>query len=187
MKKSILKSARNIILIILTFGLPIALIVIFGRELESLERIIPKLGILGPLLSILLMGILSATPIPTDPIVILNGAIFGPWIGVLVSWMGNNVAATIEYFLGRGLGEMTDFEKTRKKLPFGLGRFPADSVWFLLFGRLVPQFGGKIVSLTGGFYHVPIKRYLWTAFMSNLFGSILLAVGGYSLLHTLFK
>lgn len=179
------KTIRNIIIATITFGIPIALIVIFKEDIKQLERIIPSMGALGPFISILLMGILSATPIPTDPIVILNGAIFGPWVGILVSWMGNNLASIIEYYLGKGLGHIIDFEKMKKKLPLGLSRFPANSVWFLFFGRFVPQFGGKIVSLAGGFYRVPLFRFIWTAFLSNLFGSILLAYGGYSLLQSL--
>lgn len=187
MKKETLKSIRNTLIAVLSFGLPILLIVIFAKDFKNIEQHIPRTGIAGPLFSILLMGILSATPIPTDPIVILNGAIFGPWIGVLVSWMGNNLAAVIEYFIGKGIGQLADFEKTKKNLPFGLGRFPADSVWFLFFGRLIPQFGGKIVSLMAGFYHVPFFKYLWTTVLSCLLGSVVLAVGGYSLLHTLIK
>lgn len=187
MKKNHLKTIRNVAIAIATFGLPIVLIIIFRNDIKYIEKLIPSTGLLGPFISIFLMGILSITPIPTDPIVILNGAIFGPWIGILVSWMGNNFASVIEYFLGKGLGEIANFENIKKKLPLGLSRFPADSVWFLLFGRFIPQFGGKIVSLTGGFYRVPIVRYLWTAFLSNLFGSILLAYGGYSLLHTFIK
>ena len=98
-----------------------------------------------------------------------------------------DLAAIIEYFIGRGLGQITDFDKQRKKLPFGLGKFPANSIWFLIFGRLVPSFGSKVVSIAGGVYHVPLWRYVWTAMVSNLFGSVVLALGGYSLLHTLIK
>lgn len=183
MKKNTLKTIRNILIAVATFAIPIILIIIFRREFKTVERFIPTLGIFAPVFSILIMGLLSATPIPTDPIVILNGALFGPFVGVLVSWLGNDLASVIEYFLGRSLGEVTNFEKTKKNLPFGLGRFPADSVWFLLCGRLVPQFGGKVVSLMGGFYRVPLKRYIWTAFLSNLLGSVILSVGGFSLLH----
>jgi len=185
MKKNYFKIIRNTTIAIATFGLPIAAIIFFKNDIKYFEKFISSSGLLGPLFSIFLMGILSATPIPTDPIVILNGAIFGPWIGVVVSWMGNNLASIIEYFIGRGLSEIADFEKIKNKLPFGLNRFPADSVWFLLCGRFIPQFGGKIVSLTGGFYKVPKLRYLWTAILSNLLGSMLLAIGGYSLLHIL--
>jgi uncharacterized membrane protein YdjX (TVP38/TMEM64 family) len=187
MKVKTVKLLRNILIAILTFGLPVGLIVIFGNDLKEVERVIPKTGFVGPIFSILLMGILSATPIPTDPIVILNGAIFGPSIGILVSWMGNNFAAVIEYFLGVGIGKISDFEKQRTKLPFGLGRFPADSVWFLIFARFVPSFGGKIVSITSGVYKVPFIKYLWTAIVSNLFGSAVLALGGYSLLHVFIR
>jgi len=176
---------KNSIIFLVTFGLPIALIIIFGKDIKNLEKLIPTTGIAGPLLSIMLMGILSVTPIPTDPIVILNGAFFGPLTGAFVSWMGNNLAATIEYFIGRGLGQMTDFEKQKKKLPFGLSKFPADSVWFLFGARFVPSFGGKIVSIAGGVYKVNFWKYLWTAVLSNLFGSIALSYGGYSLLHSI--
>jgi len=185
MKTDTRKKIRNILISIIIFVLPIVLIVVFNREIKSIEKVIPALGIYAPLFSILIMGILSATPIPTDPIVILNGALFGSFTGVLVSWLGNNLASIIEYFIGKGLGEVANFEKTKKNLPFGLGKFPADSIWFLLGGRLIPQFGGKIVSLMGGCYRVPLRRYLWTAFLSNLLGSLLLAIGGYSLLNAI--
>lgn len=187
MKKRSFKIFRNIAIILITFGLPIAVIIIFRHDILNLEKLISSTGFLGPIISITLMGILSVTPIPTDFIVILNGAIFGPFMGVFTSWMGNNLASVIEYYVGRGLSEVSDFEKIKRKLPFGFNHFPADSAWFLFFGRLIPQFGGKIVSLTGGFYRVPMMKYLWTALLSNLFGSLLLAIGGYSLLHSLIK
>jgi uncharacterized membrane protein YdjX (TVP38/TMEM64 family) len=187
MDSKVFKLLRNTFILVVTFILPIILIIIFGKDLKAIEQHIPETGLAGPLFSILIMGVLSATPIPTDPIVILNGAIFGPSVGILVSWMGNNLAAILEYFIGKGIGEITDFDKQKKKLPFGLSKFPADSVWFLIFARFVPSFGGKIVSITGGVYHVPFWKYLWTAVVSNLFGSVLLALGGYSLLHTLAK
>lgn len=183
MEKKTVKTIRNLLLLLLSFGLPIALLIYFRQDFKAIESRIPTTGIAGPLFSILLMGILSATPIPTDPIVILNGAIFGPFMGVFVSWMGNNLAATIEYFIGKGISHFTDFEKQKKHLPLGLDKFPADSIIFLIFARFIPQIGGKVVSLTAGAYHVPFWRYLWTACVSNLFGSVLLAVGGYSILH----
>lgn len=183
MAKAKPQSLRNTLLTLLAFLLPFLLIFYFGKQIRNIERFIPTTGISGPLLSILLMGLLSATPIPTDPLVVLNGAIFGPFIGFLVSWMGNNLAAIIEYFIGRGISTLTDFEKQRQKLPFGLAKLPVTSPWFLIFGRFVPQFGGKLVSLAGGVYHVDFYLYLWTAFASNLFGSVMLSYGGHFLLY----
>src|SRR3990167_8445629 len=155
MDTKIFKNIRNSLLVVVTFGLPIALLIYFRRDVKALEQMIFSAGVAGPLFSILLMGILSATPIPTDPIVILNGAIFGPFIGILVSWMGNNLAAAIEYFIGKGIGSLADFTKQKQHLPFGLDKFPADSIIFLIFGRFISQVGGKIVFIAGGVYHVP--------------------------------
>jgi uncharacterized membrane protein YdjX (TVP38/TMEM64 family) len=156
-----------------------------SKNINVISKFIGAVGILGPLLSIVLYGVLAATPIPTDPITLVNGALFGPVLGSLISWCGNNLAAFIEYFLGRGIRNLTNFEKIRKKLPLGIGKLPVDSVGFLLFGRFVPQVGGKIVSLMGGIYKVPLKRYMWTAALSNLIGSILFALGGWGFLRAI--
>lgn len=184
MKKAMsFRKLRNLLLATLTISLPILIIILFAKDIRNIERYIPTTGIAGPLFSILLMGILSATPIPTDPIVILNGAIFGPFMGIIVSWAGNNLASIIEYWIGRAIGTFSDFEKQKRKLPFGLDKFPADSPWFLIGGRFIPSFGGKLVSLAGGVYHVNFFRYLWTATIANLIGSIFFAYGGHLLLY----
>ena len=172
---------RNYFLALLSLIIPLFLIYLLASDINSVERVISTAGITGPLASILLMAVLSLTPIPTDPIVVLNGALFGIFVGAFVSWIGNNLAAVIEYFIGRGLSSITDFDHHKKKLPFGLAEFPASSPWFLIFGRFIPQFGGKLVSLVGGFYRVNFSRYLWTAALSNLIGSILFAYGGHIL------
>lgn len=177
-----LNEISNLFIVILSFLVPILLIYFFAKDIKYIEKYIPSTGIKGPLISILIMGVLSATPIPTDPIVILNGAIFGPFVGILVSWMGNNFAAIIEYFIGRGIGNVANFDKQKAKLPFGLSKFPADSPWFLICGRFIPQFGGKLVSIAGGVYHVRFSLYLWTALISNLVGSVLFVYGGHLLL-----
>jgi uncharacterized membrane protein YdjX (TVP38/TMEM64 family) len=171
--------------VVLGFIISAASIYFLAKNVEIIGKFITSVGIFGPIVSILLYGALSVTPIPTDPITVINGALFGPVVGSLVSWWGNNLAAFLEYFLGRGIRNITNFDKVRKKLPLGIGKLPVDSVGFLLFGRFVPQVGGKIVSLMGGVYHVPLKRYMWTAAVSNLIGSILFALGGWSFLRAL--
>ena len=174
----------SLVWVLLGFIISGVSIYILARNITGIEKIILSVGILGPLASVLIYGVLSVTPIPTDPLTVLNGALFGPIIGSLVSWMGNNLATVLEYYLGMGIHKLTDFEKVKAKLPLGIGKLPVDSVGFLFFGRLVPQVGGKIVSLMGGIYKVPFKKYMWTAMLSNLLGSILLALGGWSLLKT---
>jgi uncharacterized membrane protein YdjX (TVP38/TMEM64 family) len=176
---------KSLIWFLIGFVISVACIYYVAHNTEVISKFITSVGIFGPLLSVVLYGVLSVTPIPTDPITVINGALFGPVVGSLVSWMGNNLAAYIEYHIGMGIRNITNFDHARKKLPFGLGKLPVNSFGFLFFGRFVPQVGSKVVSLMGGMYKVSIKKYMWTAALSNLIGSILFALGGWSLLKVL--
>jgi uncharacterized membrane protein YdjX (TVP38/TMEM64 family) len=178
-----MKNSKNYLWAALGLAFSFCLVAILAKNIKVAEDVIGKAGIAGPLISIGLYSLLSATPIPTDPLTVINGALFGPVAGIMISWMGNNIAAMIEYFIGRSIGKATDFHKHKEKLPFGLGKWPVDSPLFLFLGRFVPQFGGKVVSLMGGIYNVPLWRYVWTAALANLIGSILLALGGWGLLN----
>jgi uncharacterized membrane protein YdjX (TVP38/TMEM64 family) len=113
------------------------------------------------------------------------GVTYGPLIGAGIALVGNTLAAMVEYFLGRRISRSTNFEKSKEKIPFGLGKLPVNSVAFLVFGRMIPGYGGKIISILAGAYKVPIKRYLWTTVLTNTIGSAILAYGGFSLVETI--
>lgn len=175
---------RWLILILGTFISIVALIYVF-KHLVGIELLLRKLNFWGPIFSISLYAILSISPIPSDALNIINGAIYGPIWGSLISWIGNNAAAMIEYYVGKNLSSASGFEQNKSKLPFGLSKLPADSPYLLIFGRMIPQYGGKVISLLAGLYHVPLKRYLWTSAVSNFFGSVIFALGGFGLINLL--
>lgn len=163
----------------------IVLIFFVAKYFHDAEKIIRSAGLLGPVVAIFLYAILAATPITTDPLTIVSGVLFGPVMGIIVSWLGNNAAALVEYYFGRHLGKIANFKKAKQKLPLGLSRFPVDSPWFLIFGRLIPGYGGKLISIMAGVYHVPISHYLWTTAVTNLGGSLLLSYGGFHFIQLL--
>jgi uncharacterized membrane protein YdjX (TVP38/TMEM64 family) len=163
----------------------IVLIFFVAKYFRDVEEIIRSAGLLGPVVAILLYAVLAATPITTDPLTVVSGVIFGPIMGIIISWLGNNAAALVEYYFGRHLGKVANFKKIKQKLPLGLNRLPVDSPWFLIVGRLVPGYGGKVISIMAGVYHVPISHYLWTTAITNLAGSLLLSYGGFHFIHFL--
>ncbi len=167
---------------IISFLLSVLFIFYLSKDPYKLVNFISSLGLLGPLISLFLYGALAVTPIPTDPITIINGAIFGPVFGTIISWVGTNLASIIEYYIGKSISHITNFHKHKEKLPFGISKYPINSIWFLIFGRFVPGYGGKVVSILGGVYKVPLWRYIWTAAIANFVGSLLFAIGGWGLL-----
>jgi len=181
------KTNKSPVLTIIAFVLTFGLIYYAGKNIDDMEKFIASWGYAAPFISVVLYGILSITPIPTDPISVVNGALFGPVVGFLTSWMGNNVAALIEYVLGKGIGSVTHFEDKKKNLPWGLSGAPVNSAWFLIGGRFVPGFGSKIVSILAGVYSVSVWRYIWTAAVANVVGAALYALGGAEVIKFLSK
>lgn len=169
----------------LIIGSIIALFLLFfiAQNLRDVDLVIRDAGVAGPIVAIILFDIFSLTPIPAEPLTLFCIFFFGPIIGSLIAWIGGTTAALIEYNFGLHMRKITSIEKTIKKLPFGLNKMPVDSSLFLIFGRLIPGYGSKAISLIAGIHHVPLKRYLWTTALTNLIGSLLLAFGGSQLIH----
>jgi uncharacterized membrane protein YdjX (TVP38/TMEM64 family) len=175
------------IVLVLSFGTAIGLVVFIARNQATVKNFIQNLGAAGPLVSILLYGILAVSPLPADPLTLINGAIYGPIWGGLVAWIGMTLAALVEYFVGARIGDAAEFEQRRTDLPFGLGNLPVDSVFFLLGGRLLTGAGSKGVSYLSGIYRISLWRYTWTTSLSTLFGALTFALGGAGLLNLLQK
>jgi len=174
---------KYIRIISLVVGISLSAILAFYliRHARNLEDFISQLGIIGVLVSIGLQTIFGASPIPTEPLTLINGAVFGPFRGAAISWTGYMFASYIEYFIGVNIGDTTEFDDNREKLPFGLGRLPVESPIFLMAGRIIPAYGPKMVGVMGGMYRVPLWRYTWTAAILNLFGALIFSFGGFGL------
>jgi uncharacterized membrane protein YdjX (TVP38/TMEM64 family) len=158
-----------------------------GQHYELTELWVKQAGFLGPVVAIGLYALLSLTPIPSDGLTVLCGVVYGWGYGIAISWAGNTVAAMVEYFLFRDVRSLGDMTVSAKKIPKWLRKWPVDSYWFLIGVRFMPGFGGKLVSIMAGMYKVPWWKYLWTAALANLAGSIGYAFVGWGMATSLFK
>ena len=152
------------------------------KETDKITEVLLKAGPFTPLLIIIFLIILGPTPIATDPLVILMGLTYGPFWGMVIGTIGNTGAMFVEYYFGSRLAEIFEYEKEKEKLPKYIQKFPADSWVFLIFGRMIPGYGSKIISLIAGAEKVSTNTYLWTSALSGIFGAFLLSYGGFELL-----
>jgi uncharacterized membrane protein YdjX (TVP38/TMEM64 family) len=150
----------------------------FTQDMNKIKNFISQAGAWGIIISILLYALLGVTLIPSEPLTLFIGALFGPWLATLIAGTGNTLSAFVEYYLGTHLGSATNFEEKRGKLPFGLGKLNANSPMFLIGARMIPGYGAKIVSMTAGIYRVPLLRYLWTTAIPVFLGALIFAFGG---------
>jgi len=161
------------------FLVVIGLIVAF--DFEKIKTYISHAGVWGIFVAILVYGLLGFTVVPSEPLTVLIGAMFGPWVATLASLAGNTLSSMAEYAVGRRIGNATNFMEKKEKLPFGLGKLDPNSLVFLIFARAIPGFGGKTVSIMSGVYKINIWRFLWTAFVALIVGSFAFAFGGFGL------
>jgi uncharacterized membrane protein YdjX (TVP38/TMEM64 family) len=182
------KIHRTKLAVVLVTVLVIILIVILilSRNMDSIRAFLLRSGKIGLVISVGLYGLLGASPIPSEPLTVLLSALYGPFNITIVATLGNLLSALVEYYIGIKIGDASDFEKRRQKLPFNLGKFPADSVAFLILTRFLPGYGAKFISVLSGICHVRLWRYIWTTVLSTLIGAAIVAYGGFGLLN-LFK
>jgi uncharacterized membrane protein YdjX (TVP38/TMEM64 family) len=164
----------------------LAVTLVARKDMAQIKQFISNSGWWGMMLMVVIYAVLGATPIPSEPLTILAATIYGPLYATLVATLGNLFSALVEYFIGRQVGSVANFEQRREKLPFGLGKFPVDSPVFLILARNLPGYGAKFVSLVAGIYRVPLWRYIWTTVVATLPGAAVVAYGGLGLLHLLF-
>lgn len=161
----------------------IVLIYVLSRHSGVIMKILHKSGPWAPIIALILYPALAPTPITTDPITLLLSVTYNPLLASIIAIAGNMASAIVEYFIGGRIGKAANFEKTKEKIPFGLGKMPVNSTAFLIFGRMIPGYGSKIISFLAGIYKVEMKRYLWTTLITTVLGSVLLAYGGFGLIH----
>jgi len=161
-------------------------VLVLSRNLDSIRAFLLSSGQIGLVISVGLYGLLGASPIPSEPLTVLLSALYGPLNTTIVATLGNLLAALVEYYIGLKIGDVSDFETRRQKLPFGLGKHSPDSVAFLILARFLPGYGAKFISVLSGIWHVNLWRYIWTTVFSTLIGAAIVAYGGFGLL-SLFK
>jgi uncharacterized membrane protein YdjX (TVP38/TMEM64 family) len=169
---------QTILLILSTVVVAIGIALFVPKNIKVIEAFIASNGYWGLGILVVLYALLGLTIIPSEPLTILTGALFGPLTATLVATVGNTLAAVVEYSLGGKINELTNFVEKKKKLPFGLGKLPVESPVFLIFARMIPGYGPKAVSVLCGIYKVPLFLYIWTSAIPTFVGAAVFAFGG---------
>lgn len=133
------------------------------------------------LISLLVYISFGLTFLPSIPLTLFIAVLIGPLQAALVATVGNTIAALFEYQIGKTIGDVVDFDGIKSKLPFGLGKLPIKSPYFLLAARSIPA-GTRGFSLVCGAYQVPMVSYLWTTSTMFFLSSLFLAYGGTELI-----
>src|ERR1700719_550252 len=70
----------------------------------EIERFVAAWGPWSAVGSVALMVLHSFLPLPAEIIPLVNGMMFGPWLGIALTWTGAMLGAVLSFALARWLG-----------------------------------------------------------------------------------
>jgi uncharacterized membrane protein YdjX (TVP38/TMEM64 family) len=150
-------------------------------SIEQVANIIRSWGIAAPILSILLMLLQSfIAPIPAFLITGANGAVFGIWLGILISWFGAMLGALGTFYLSRVFGEafVKKFESAKglwKKVDEISNK---QGFKVIIVGRLLPFISFDFLSYAAGLSKMKLTPFLVATGIGMIPGTIAYVVLG---------
>lgn len=146
-------------------------------------------GIWAPLVYTSAMALLVVTPLPTLPLNIAAGALFGPVFGTLYSVAGATLGALISFSLARFLGRDVLERYLKGHVNFCTSCSDRLLVKLVLLGRLIPVLSFDLISYGAGLTTMSVKNYLIAnfigmlplTFLYNYFGSMVTVSLGVSI------
>jgi len=89
------------------------------RTIEVLRKPIEQAGLWGPVLYITVYSFRSLIFFPASILTVFAGMVFGPWSGILLTLIGENISANISFFVGRYFAAdlLKDPGKTKRFVP----------------------------------------------------------------------
>jgi len=170
-KRKLYLTKRNIINLGVIIGFIICAIYFSAKfNLDDIIAYIQQNPGQALILSLIIYIAFGFTFLPSVPLTIFMAVLIGPLQAAIIASFGNTIAALVEYQIGRSVGDVVDFEEKKTLLPFGLGKLPIDSPFFMLAARAVPA-GTRAYSMVCGAYQVPLPTYAWTTFIMFLINS----------------
>ena len=120
-----------------------------------------QFGTKGIVVSVIAHWILNLTPLGEFvPMALANGAIWGFWVGALVSWSGWMGASITQYLFVRQVGTAFDVSDRLEQLPGWMRAFPVGHPVFQIAGRSIPWMGLHLINVTSAVRGVPFPRFL---------------------------
>lgn len=153
------------------------------RDLAHLiQSVIRRSGAWGPVIMTGVYAVSTIVPFPTTGFAIVSGALFGPWLGLLIAVFGVNLTAWISFGLARYFGQHFVQEKEKgwvKELDHLLTEegFVPVMLMRLLF---VPS---DFASLGSGLTRMPFKTFMMATFVGTLPATLAFTLLGEAVLN----
>ncbi len=136
---------------------------------HTISSLLEELGVAGPFA---LMGLMTlavvVSPIPSLPLDLAAGAVYGPFWGAVYVLLGAECGAILSFLIGRALGR--EFLNRWLKQDISFCEHCSDHHLFglMIVARLVPIFSFDIVSYGAGLTRMSLKTFALATFVGMI-------------------
>jgi uncharacterized membrane protein YdjX (TVP38/TMEM64 family) len=146
----------------------------------KVQHFILQYGYISWLAYLVLLVVAIMSPLPDTPIVLAGGFVFGPYITIPLTIIGQLLGATIDFYLARKLGRIY----VTRKFPNAtkvVNDYSHSLGWQTVFlMRLMPTLSFDILSYAAGLSTIRYRLYIIATFCGMLPLSIITTLLGYS-------
>lgn len=157
-------------------------------SIADIEATIQSWGPWGVGASIGLMVLHSFVPFPAELLAISNGMVYGPYWGVVITWVGAMLGAFLAFGLARALGRPFVEMVVSKKNWHKVDDFAARQGWGVVFlSRFVPVISFNLINYAAGMTRISWWTFAWTTGVGILPMTTLMVVMGHHSEHLSWK
>jgi uncharacterized membrane protein YdjX (TVP38/TMEM64 family) len=127
---------------------------------EQLQTLIRQTGVWGPLCYVGLYAIATLILLPSTPLNISGGVLFGPWFGIVWTSVGAIVAAAIAFLFSRTLGRPVMEKKLAGRWEKMDAEIRRGGLFYMFAIRLIPIMPYGIVNFAAGLTAIRFRDYL---------------------------
>jgi len=154
----------------------------FHFGFDAVQDYILSLGILAPVAFMALMAIaIIISPIPSIPLDIWAGSVWGGFWGGLYSTIGALAGAIIAFQLSRRFGRAVAERYLGKIMELCNDCYSKSLPWFIFLTRLLPIFQFDIISYASGLTRVRLWKFALATFLGMIPVTFLLSYYGESI------
>lgn len=149
---------------------------------QELAAWLETLGVWAYVCAPLVMAAVSVLPIPAEAPAMMNGALFGPLVGTVITWCGAMLGAQASFELARSLGRPTAERLVRPAALERADRWVLGAGWWgLLLARFMPLIAFTALNWGAGLTPVTRWRFAWTTAVGIVPGAIVFTASGWGI------
>ena len=146
------------------------------KNKDKLLILVKELGLIGPVVIICLIAIaIIITPVPSAPIALVSGALYGHTFGTIYVVIGALLGASLAFMISRKLGYDYINRKLHHRMPVKIVGSQNTLMMIVFVTRLAPFISFDVISYAAGLTKLTVWRFILATLMGIVPISFILA------------